>query len=263
MLKTMLGLAKMQFKQYKIYKSNFYLFTINKIVEIVVYVFVWQAIYNQTGNAGGYSISQMVTYYILVFSIISLVTWGVNEDMAHSIRNGQINKELLNPLSYFQYYFGIDLGELGFASVIGLATFIICSLFWGVTLPTSILNFLLFVVVIILGIPITFFLQMIVGTVGFYSNSIWGMQILRKSVVSIFSGIIAPITLFPQWFQVIANVLPFKDLVYTPINIWLGNITMQEITFVIIKQIIWGIILYIISKLFFNHAVKNITINGG
>ncbi len=263
MLKTMLGLAKMQFKQYKIYKSNFYLFTINRIVEIVVYVFVWQAIYNQTGNAGGYSISQMVTYYILVFSIISLVTWGVNEDMAHSIRNGQINKELLNPLSYFQYYFGIDLGELGFASVIGLATFIICSLFWGVTLPTSILNFLLFVVVIILGIPITFFLQMIVGTVGFYSNSIWGMQILRKSVVSIFSGIIAPITLFPQWFQVIANVLPFKDLVYTPINIWLGNITMQEITFVIIKQIIWGIILYIISKLFFNHAVKNITINGG
>lgn len=263
MLKTMLGLAKMQFKQYKIYKSNFYLFTINKIVEIVVYVFVWQAIYNQTGNAGGYSISQMVTYYILVFSIISLVTWGVNEDMAHSIRNGQINKELLNPLSYFQYYFGVNLGELGFASVVGLATFIICSLLWGVTFPTSILNFLLFAIIILLGIPITFFLQMIVGTVGFYSNSIWGMQILRKSVVSIFSGIIAPITLFPQWFQVIANVLPFKDLVYTPINIWLGNITMQEITFVIIKQIIWGIILYIISKLFFNHAVKNITINGG
>ena len=147
MLKTMLGLAKMQFKQYNIYKSNFYLFTINRIVEIVVYIFVWQAIYNQTGNAGGYSISQMVTYYILVFSVISLVTWGVNEDIAHSIRNGQINKELLNPLSYFQYYFGVNLGELGFASVVGLATFIICSLFWGVTFPTSILNFLLFIAV--------------------------------------------------------------------------------------------------------------------
>ena len=45
MLKTMLELAKMQFKQYNIYKSNFYLFTINRIVEIVVYIFVWQAIY--------------------------------------------------------------------------------------------------------------------------------------------------------------------------------------------------------------------------
>ena len=167
MLKAMLQLAKMQYKQYNIYKSNFYLFTINRIVEIVVYIFVWQAIYNQTGNAGGYSISQMVTYYILVFSIISFVTWGINEDMAHLIRNGQINKELLNPVSYFQYYFGVDLGELSFATVVGLATFIICSLFWGITFPTNILNFTLFIFIILLGIPITFFLQMIVGTVGF------------------------------------------------------------------------------------------------
>ena len=41
MLKTMMQLAKMQFTQYTIYKSNFYLFTLNRIVEIVVYIFVW------------------------------------------------------------------------------------------------------------------------------------------------------------------------------------------------------------------------------
>ena len=80
-----------------------------------------------------------------IFSIISFVTWGINEDMAHSIRNGQINKELLNPVSYFQYYFGVDLVELSFATVVGLATFIICSLFWGITFPTNILNFTLFI----------------------------------------------------------------------------------------------------------------------
>ena len=91
MVKTMLALAKMQFKDYNIYKSNFYLFTLNRIVEVVVYIFVWQAIYNQTGNAGGLELSQMVTYYILAISFSSLATWGINEMMAHSIRNGQIN----------------------------------------------------------------------------------------------------------------------------------------------------------------------------
>lgn len=40
MLKSMIQLAKMQFNQYTIYKSNFYLFTLNRIVEIIVYVFV-------------------------------------------------------------------------------------------------------------------------------------------------------------------------------------------------------------------------------
>lgn len=263
MLKTMIALGKMQFNQYNIYKSNFWLFTLNRIVEIVVYIFVWQAIYNQTGNAGGLTISQMVTYYILAISFSSIATWGINETMAHSIRNGQINKELLNPITYFQYYFGINLGELAFAGVIGIATFIICAIFWKLVLPANLLDFLLCIIVIILGIPITFFIQMIVGICGFYTNSIWGMQILRKAIIQIFSGIIAPITLFPIWFQKLSVWLPFKELIYTPINIWLGQVDYSQIMFVIVKQIIWGIILYIIAKLFFNHAIKNVTINGG
>lgn len=263
MLKSMLQLAKMQFNQYNIYRSNFYLFTLNRIVEIVVYIFVWQAIYNQTGNAGGFTLSQMITYYILAIAFSSIALWGINEDIAYSIRNGQINKELLNPITYFQYYFGINLGELGFAVVVGIATFILCTIFWELVLPVNLLNFLLCIIVIIIGVPITFFIQMIVGTVGFYTNSIWGMQILRKAVIQIFSGLIAPISLFPIWFQKISEFLPFKDLIYTPINIWLGQVSYTEIIFVIIKQIVWGFILYIIAKNFFNHAVKNITINGG
>lgn len=263
MLNSLLMLGKMQFRQYSIYKSNFYLFTLNRIVEIVVYIFVWQVIYKETGDAGGFTIAQMITYYILVFTLSSLATWGVNEDMSYSIKNGKINKELLNPISYFQYYFGINLGELAFALLVGIATFIICSIFWSISLPVNIVNFILFLIVIILGIPITFFLQMIVGITGFYTNSIWGMEILRKSVISIFSGIIAPITLFPNWFQSLANILPFQELIYTPINIWLGQIPAKEAIFIIIKQIIWGIMLYIIAKKFFNHAIKKITINGG
>lgn len=263
MLKTMIQLAKMQFNQYNIYKSNFYLFTLNRIVEIIVYIFVWQAIYNQTGNAGGFTISQMITYYILATAFSSIATWGINEIMAHSIRNGHINKELLNPISYFQYYFGMNLGELAFATIVGVATFILCVIFWELALPTNLLDFVLCIIVILLGVPITFFIQMIVGTVGFYTNSIWGMQILRKAIIKIFSGIIAPISLFPIWFQDLSKVLPFKELIYTPINIWLGQVSYNEILFVIVKQIIWGFILYIVAKLFFNHAVKNLTINGG
>ncbi len=263
MLKSMIALAKMHFNELNIYKSNFYLFTLNRIVEVIVYIFVWQAIYNQTGDAGGLTISQMVTYYILVVTISPISLWGINEDIARSIRSGKINKELLNPITYFQYYFGVNLGEIAFSLVVGIAVFIVCNIFWNVILPSNIANFILFIIVILLGIPITFFIQMIVGTAGFYTNSIWGMQILRKAIISIFSGVIAPITLFPEWFQNLANILPFKELIYTPINIWLGQVAINDIYFIVAKQVIWGIILYLIAKAFFNHAVKKITINGG
>ncbi len=263
MLKTMIALGKMQFKQYNIYQSNFWLFTLNRVIEVAVYIFVWQAIYQQTGETGGFTLPQMVTYYILAIAFISFATWGINEDIAHSIRTGQIHKELLNPISYFKYYFGVNLGELAFAVVVGTATFAFCAIFWEFVLPSSFLNFVLCIFVILLGIPTTFFLQMITGTCGFYTNSIWGMQILRKAIITIFSGMIAPITLFPTWFQELSKYLPFKELIYTPINIWLGQVSYSEIIFIIGKQILWGIILYKIAKSFFNHAVKNITINGG
>ena len=263
MLETILELGKIHFKEYSIYKSNFYLFTLNRLVEVVVYIFVWQAIYMQTGNAGGFTIEQMITYYILVVSLSSVALWGINEDIAHAIRNGKINKELLSPISYFKYYFGIFLGEMAFGVVVSIATFILCSIFWEVALPTSMTNFVLFLLVILLTLPISFFIQMIIGTVGFYTNSIWGMQILRKSTISIFSGLIAPLTLFPEWFQKIANILPFKEFIYTPINIYLGKLTLNEVGFIMIKLVIWIAILYLITKIFFNHAVKKITINGG
>ena len=80
--------------------------TLNRIVEVIVYIFVWIAIYNQTGDAGGLTLEQMVTYYILVTALRPLILWGINEDMAHSIRNGQINKELFNSLN-------IDAIEVG------------------------------------------------------------------------------------------------------------------------------------------------------
>ena len=89
------------------------------------------------------------------------------------------------------------------------------------------------------------------------------MQIFRKSVISIFSGLIAPLTLFPTWFQKIADILPFKEFIYTPINIYLGILELNEIPFIIFKLIIWIILLYVIAKVFFNYAVKKITVNGG
>lgn len=253
----------MKFKEYNIYKSNFWLFTLNRIVEVIVYIFVWKAIFAQTENAGGFTVEQIITYYILVTTIKPFALWGINEDIAHSIRNGNISKELLNPMTYFQYCFGVNLGEMAFAFVVGLASFIVCSILWGITLQFNLLNFILAVIIILVGIIISFFMQMIVGTVGFYSSSIWGMQILKKAIISIFSGIIAPLTLFPEWFQKIANILPFKELIYTPVNVLMGNIELNQIWIIIVKQILWVFITYGIAKIFFNHSIKKVTINGG
>ena len=263
MINKILAIAKQNAKEGLYYRFDLLLYIFNFIIEITVYVFIWLAIYNKGNQILGMTFEQVTTYYILVVSLNPIISWGINETMGNAIREGEILRELLNPISYFNYYFGIRIGELIESIIVGIITFIICALLFGVLLPSNLLNFILFIIVISLSVVVVYFFELIIGTSAFYTNSIWGVEVFKRAILSIFSGMIAPISLFPEFLQKIANMLPFKDCIYTPISIYFGELNNIEIIQVILKQFIWIFILYIIAKILFNKAVKNVTVNGG
>lgn len=263
MISKIWAIAKQDAKEGLYYRFDLLLYIFNFIIETTVYVFIWLAIYNNGNQILGMSFEQVTTYYVLVVSLSPIINWGINELMGTAIREGEILRELLNPISYFSYYFGIRIGELIESSLVGLLTFAICSLLFGTLLPASILDFILFLIIVVLAVIVVYFFELIIGMIAFYTNSIWGVEIFKRAILSIFSGMIAPITLFPEFLQKIANVLPFKDCIYTPISIYFGELNNIEILQVVLKQCIWICIFYVIAKILFNKAVKNVTVNGG
>lgn len=263
MIKKIWAIAKQNAQEGLYYRFDLLLYIFNYIVEITVYTFVWLAIYNTGNQISDMNFKEITTYYILVISFNPIVFWGINEMMGESIREGEILRELLNPISYFNYYFGMRIGELIEAVIVAILTFIISSLIFDVLLPSSLLNFIFFVLLIALAVVVVYFFELILGITAFYTDSIWGIEMFKRAVLSIFSGMIAPIILFPKFLQKIANFLPFKDCIYTPVNIYFGKLETMEILHIILKQCIWIIILYIGAKILFKKAIKNITINGG
>lgn len=263
MISKIWSIARQNAKEGLYYRFDLLLYIFNFIVEITVYIFIWLAIYNNGNQILDMSFEKVTTYYILVISLSPIINWGINEIMGEAIREGEILRELLNPISYFNYYFGIRIGELIESAIVGILTFAICSLLFGILLPAGIINFLLFITVIILAVVVVYFFELIIGMTAFYTNSIWGVEIFKRAVLSIFSGMIAPIELFPKFLQEIANILPFKDCIYTPISIYFGELNKIEIVQVLLKQCIWISIFYLMAKILFSKAVKNITVNGG
>lgn len=263
MISKLLMIAKQSAKENWYYRTDMILFVFNFIVSITVYVFIWLAIYNNGGQVLGMSFEQITTYYILVVTLDPIISWGINEEMGNSIREGEVLREFLNPISYFGYYFGIKMGDLVEAVTVGVITFIICLFLFGALAPAGILNFIFFIIVILLAVVSEFLFELILGMTAFYTNSIWGVEVFKRAILHIFSGMIAPIALFPEFLQKIVNVLPFKECIYTPINIYFGNLSYIEIFTVIVKQCLWIGIFYVIAKFVFKKAVKHITINGG
>ena len=121
----------------------------------------------------------------------------------------------------------------------------------------------LFLLITVLSIIIIFFIEFIFGLMSFYTTSGWGLQVLKKSLITILSGQIAPIEFFPKVIIKIMNILPFTDLIYSPITTLLGLNSHNEVLLILCRQSIWIILLLILSKTIYNKAIKNVTIYGG
>ena len=69
MLANILRIAKMEYKEDMYYKLNVILEGMNAVIEIIVYIFIWMAIYGKESVINSMNIEQMSTYYILLLML--------------------------------------------------------------------------------------------------------------------------------------------------------------------------------------------------
>ena len=140
--------------------------------------------------------------------------------------------------------------------------FTICLLLGFIKLP-SIQFFILFSIALFGAVTISYLIELIVGILTFYTTSSWGLQCFKQAIMSFFSGALIPLELMPVWLQNIADIMPFKSIIYFPISIFLENLSIHEIVNGFIFQCIWIVILAILSGILYKRAIRKVTIAGG
>lgn len=264
MFSNYFGVIKATYKKGLVYRVDNLLSTVNRIVEVAVFVFIWSAIYQNQEAINGMSLSQIIIYYALAYSLGHVMTWGINKYMSDSIKKGRIDMELLYPIDYMKYFFCYKIGMvLRQFIIISVPSFILLILLFHIHLSFTFINIFLFFVITILSIVTVFFIEFIFGLMTFYTKSGWGLQVLKKSLVVIFSGQIAPIEFFPEIIGKCIQMLPFIDFIYSPITTLLGMNSWSAIGIILVRQVVWIAILYIASKLIYREAIKNVIIYGG
>ena len=103
-----------------VYRWNYFLRAIFGIIPLAGTVFLWRAIFNESGGGmRGYDYGSMIYYYLLTILVSNLVTPTEDEwQIAADIREGQINSFLTKPMNYLGYRFSIFLsGRLVYTAV--------------------------------------------------------------------------------------------------------------------------------------------------
>ncbi|MBQ8905551.1 MAG: ABC-2 family transporter protein [Ruminococcus sp.] len=237
----------------------------NLLYLIVVY-FLWKAIYASAGAeiVNGMTFSDTLIYLVLATALFNFMEMYIVWEMGRGIQSGKIALDLLKPIEYRKYMFwsysGSFVTQFFFTF---LPTFLVVAAVTHGAIQFG-FNLLFFVISVVMAVSINYSIDFLVGTICLYTESIWGINIMKQVIVMLLSGATIPIAFFPEPLKTIAYYLPFQSIYNAPLSILLdGNPQPQRLLITLGIQLFWCIVMTVISKLFWKVSLRQITVNGG
>ena len=238
------------------------------LIYLALVYFLWKSIYESSGVdvVNGMTFHDTMIYLILAAAIFNFLEMFIVWDMSRAIQSGEIIMHLLKPMRYRLYtfwsYSGAHVNNFFLAFV---PTFIVVSLITDGAIPLGI-NLLWFMVSLILALIVNFNMEMLVAPVCLYTESTWGINIVKETIVLLLSGASIPLAFFPEGLRQAVEYLPFRAVYDIPLTVLLakgGTDTFAGLLPKLGIQLFWCVLLTVCGNLFWNHAVKKITVNGG
>ena len=238
------------------------------LIYLVLVYFLWKAIYASAGTdvVNGMTFTDTMIYLILATALFNFLEMFVVWDMSRSIQSGKIILDLLKPMRFREYTFWSYSGShVVLFALTFIPTFIVVLIVTNGASPMG-LNLLWFAVATVLALIVNFSMEMIVATICLYTESTWGINIVKETIVLLLSGASIPLAFFPEALRQVVDYLPFRAVYDIPLTILLeknDTNTIEGLLPMFGLQLAWAVILTLAGTLFWNHSVKKITVNGG
>ncbi len=251
------------------YKGTFYLYILCKILCVFITYYLWKAIFLSSDNAslGGFTDIEMVAYIFMSFVCSNIVFISMTTKIGNDVMDGSIAINLIKPISYKLKLLSESFGEMVYKLIfpslfiwVGVEYYKFCTM---ENYRFLLSNALLFLLSSFLGFIIYFLFEFCFGMLAFYSTYVWGMEIIKNSILTFLTGQLIPLTFFPDTIQKIFDYFPFALMNYAPVMIYLGKFNSSKIMFLIVKQLVWIVLLEIFSYRLWKRITKRISILGG
>lgn len=237
----------------------------NLIYLIIVY-FLWKAIYASAGTdiVNGMTFSDTLIYLVLATALFSFMEMYIVWEMGRNIQTGKIVLDLLKPIRFRAYTFWALSGSLVMNFIMTfLPTFLIIYFMTDGAIHLGI-NLLYFIAAVVMAVVINFCIDFMIGTICLYTESIWGINIMKEVIVLLLSGATIPIAFFPEPLKTIVYYLPFQSIYNAPLTILINHeMTFQKTAIILGMQLFWCAVMLILSSLFWRISLRRITVNGG
>lgn len=263
-MKKYFYIFKFELKSNLSYITNILFGFIGYAIMIYILLNLWEYTYSDPNELiNGYSMNQMI-WYIVITEILWSTLGGrkLCRNISNDVKSGNISYNINKPYSYIGYVISSNLGQV----FIKFITYIILGIFLGYIFIGSFpsLNILSILAVILSSILATFISILAVTTIGllsFYIEDSTPFYWLYSKVILLL-GVIFPIEYFPAFIQPILKYSLVYVVSYGPAKLYVDFSTNTFIS-ILIAQVIYLIIVYLLCSFIYKKGVKKLNVNGG
>ncbi len=268
-LKIYLPFAVNEIKRSLAYRASFYLFVLCSCFGAFISYFLWMAIYGSSDAAvlGGLTRNEMIVYVFMSYVTSQIVNVEISDYISDDVMEGTVAMTLIKPIDYRMSLIFRAFGNVFYRFMapavfvwIGLEIYKVNALGIGVT---SIKDILLYLFSSTLSILIFLLFDFCFGMVAFVTTYMFGMAMAKSALLLFLSGQLIPISFFPEALQQIFMFLPFSSMIYTPVMVCLGKYSGSELAFVLGRQLVWVVVLYVLGTFLWQRITKRLIVLGG
>ncbi len=247
-MKKYLAIFTTTLQEYFAYRLNMLMWRLRQIFVFLIPYFIWRAVLGQDGEIYSYDFAALMTYLFGTTILRSLVMGSRTVDLGWMINSGYLTIPLMRPVGMFRFLFTRDLADKLFnLSFIAIEIPILFFLFHPpVFLQINPLTLLYAICSTLLAMLIYFFINIIFGSLGFWSRDVWAPRFLLMVIMEFATGAMFPLDMLPVFWQNIMLATPFPYLLYVPLKIYLS--TDSALILHLLIQLIWTIVLYILTR---------------
>jgi ABC-2 type transport system permease protein len=246
------------------YKSSTFLGLFTGALSYGITVLVWRHVYAQGGPAHALSANEMFAYLALAFCLNYALTINIDQRVGQRIRLGLIATDLLKPLDFQLTQAVQALSDSLFNGFVGLGVLtVVYTVLGGAILPKNLNCLLLFLPSVFLAFVVQYSIVFFFIQGAFYTYSGYGLFASRIALHQTFSGLQAPLILYPPVLLAVGRWLPFQHIIFTPISIYMGRVEGAPALSLLGEQALWAAGLYLVGHFTLRKALGQLEIQGG
>lgn len=246
-MKKYLSIFSITLQEYFAYRLNMVMWRVRQVFVFLLPYFLWKAILGDGGDVYGYDFGSIMTYLFGTTILRSLVMGSRTVDLGWMINSGMLTVPLMRPLNMFRFLLTRDAADKLFNLSFMFIEIPLIFLIFNppVFLQSNLSTILLTMLSIILALLIYFYINIIFGSLGFWTRDVWAPRFLLMVILEFATGAMFPLDMLPVFWQNLLHYTPFPYLLFVPLRIYLGSPTG---VMSLLAQLFWVVILYLLAK---------------